>query len=220
MRAHAADCAAVIAALCDPPVVVLGHSMGGFVAVVLAATHPELVERLVLADGGLPLPMPEGALEDIDPDEVIDAVLGPAIERLAVVFPTEASYFDFWRAHPAMEEWSDDVEAYLRYDLQPVEGGYRSRVIEAAVRTDGAEQIIAPDLIPQSLRAVRCPIHFIGAPRGLLNQPSPLIPEEVVRQWQGELPDLRADVVEDVNHYTLVIGERGATEVARAVREG
>jgi pimeloyl-ACP methyl ester carboxylesterase len=220
MRAHAADCAAVIAALCDPPVVVLGHSMGGFVAVVLAATHPELVERLVLADGGLPLPMPEGALEDIDPDEVIDAVLGPAIERLAVVFPTEASYFDFWRAHPAMEEWSDDVEAYLRYDLQPVEGGYRSRVIEAAVRTDGAEQIIAPDLIQQSLRAVRCPIHFIGAPRGLLNQPSPLIPEEVVRQWQGELPDLRADVVEDVNHYTLVIGERGATEVARAVREG
>ncbi|HWF15709.1 MAG TPA: alpha/beta hydrolase, partial [Acidimicrobiales bacterium] len=61
MRAHAEDCAAVITELCEPPVVVLGHSMGAFVAVVLAATHPELVERLVLADGGLPLPLPEGA---------------------------------------------------------------------------------------------------------------------------------------------------------------
>jgi hypothetical protein len=137
-----------------------------------------------------------------------------------VVFPSEASYFDFWRAHPAMEEWSSDIEAYLRYDLQPVEGGLRSRVVEAAVRTDGAEQMVAPNLIAGSLRAVRCPCHFIGAPRGLLNQPSPLFADEVVRHWQSELPDLRADVVENVNHYTLVIGERGAAEVAHAVRNG
>lgn len=219
MRAHADDCAAVITAHGGPAAVVLGHSMGAYVAVVLAAANPELVERLVLADGGLPLPLPDD-LRTVDPDEVIDAVLGPAMERLAMVFPTEEAYFDFWRAHPAMEEWSDDVEAYLRYDLRPVEGGYRSRVVEEAVRTDGAEQLVAPEFIAQSLREVRCPIHYIGAPRGLLNQPAPLIPDEVVRHWQRELPRLRADVVVDVNHYTLVIGERGAAEVARAVRDG
>jgi pimeloyl-ACP methyl ester carboxylesterase len=219
MRAHAEDCAAAIAAHGEPPMVVLGHSMGAYVAVVLAAAYPELVERLVLADGGLPLPLPDD-LRAVAPDDVIDAVLGPAMERLAMVFATEEAYFDFWRAHPAMEEWSEDVEAYLRYDLQPVEGGYRSRVVEEAVRTDGAEQLVAPEFIARSLREVRCPIHFIGAPRGLLNQPAPLIPDEVVRHWQRELPRLRADVVDDVNHYTLVIGACGAAEVARAVRDG
>lgn len=218
MRAHADDCATAIVALCDHPVAVLGHSMGAYVAVVLAAAHPELVERLVLADGGLPLPMAE-ELRHVDPDEVIDLVLGPAIERLAMVFPTEASYFDFWRAHPAMEEWSDDIEAYMRYDLHPVEGGYRSRVVEEAVRTDGTEQLVAPEVIVEALRSVRCPIRFLGAPRGLLNQPSPLIPDEVVGHWRDELPNLRADVVDDVNHYTLVIGERGAARVAHALRD-
>ncbi len=199
---------------------VLGHSMGAYVAVVLAATHPEIVERLVLADGGLPLPMPQGQAGDIDPDEMIDTVLGPAMARLAMTFPTEDAALDFWRAHPAMDEWGDDLEAYLRYDLRPVEGGYRSRVVEQAVRADGAEQIMAADLFTQSLRSVRCPIHFIGAPRGLLNQPAPLIPDDVVRHWLGELPNLRAEVVDDVNHYTLVMGERGAAAVARAVRDG
>ncbi len=33
-------------------------------------------------------------------------------------------------------------------------------------------------------------------------------------------PTCAADVVENVNHYTLVIGEHGAAEVARAVRNG
>jgi hypothetical protein len=47
-----------------------------------------------------------------------------------------------------------------------------------------------------------------------------LIPDEVVRHWQRELPSLRADRVDDVNHDTLVIGARSAAEVARAVRHG
>ena len=42
--------------------VVVGHSMGGFVAVVLAHHHPERVRRLVLIDGGLPL-VDGGAVE-------------------------------------------------------------------------------------------------------------------------------------------------------------
>lgn len=39
------------------PAVVVGNSMGGMIAMMLAARHPELVERLVLVDPALPRPL-------------------------------------------------------------------------------------------------------------------------------------------------------------------
>jgi pimeloyl-ACP methyl ester carboxylesterase len=54
----------------DGPATVVGHSMGGKVAMVLALTRPELVERLVVADMS---PVDYGAAED-----TTDGVLGYA----------------------------------------------------------------------------------------------------------------------------------------------
>jgi esterase len=48
--AMAADVAETLAALGAAPAAVLGHSMGGKVAMALALARPELVERLVIAD--------------------------------------------------------------------------------------------------------------------------------------------------------------------------
>jgi len=48
----AADVAAVMEELCMAPVPVVGYSMGGFIAAVLAAARPDLVSRLVLAGVG------------------------------------------------------------------------------------------------------------------------------------------------------------------------
>ena len=47
---YAADAAGLIRALEIENPIALGHSMGGRIAVALAATHPELVDRLILAD--------------------------------------------------------------------------------------------------------------------------------------------------------------------------
>jgi pimeloyl-ACP methyl ester carboxylesterase len=48
--AMAADVAALVGRLGGGPVPVIGHSMGGKVAMVLALTRPELVERLIVVD--------------------------------------------------------------------------------------------------------------------------------------------------------------------------
>jgi len=57
-------------------VVLAGHSMGAYVALLAVDARPDLFTRLVLVDGGVPLPLQEG----MDPDEVLAASLGPALD--------------------------------------------------------------------------------------------------------------------------------------------
>ncbi len=74
--AHAADVAEFVATL-DGPVTLVGHSFGGHVAARFAADRPDLVDALVLVDGGPPRLIPEsmtaaeladGALSNIVPN--------------------------------------------------------------------------------------------------------------------------------------------------------
>ena len=216
MAAHAADCAALIEATADGPVVVLGHSMGAFVAVVLAATRPKLVERVVLVDGGLPIPIPM----DVDVDAAMEMILGPSLARLKMTFESLATYEDYWRVHPALErDWNADVEAYLAYDLEGEPPALRSRVSDEAVRADGRDTLANVQLIVDSASAMTCPVHLIRAPRNLMNEPAPLLPDALVDHWHSVLPQLTAEVVDDTNHYTVVFNPRGAAVVAQAVLE-
>lgn len=214
MEAHAEDCARVLAELAAGPVPVLGHSMGAYVAVVLAARHPELVSRLVLADGGIPVPLPD----DVDPDVVMKAVLGPALARLDMVFASPEDYRRFWREHPAIgPSWDPDVEAYVDYDLEETDGGFRSRARPEAVWADGQEHIVDPSLVTDALDSVRCPVVLLRAPRNLIDQPPPLLPEEVVAPWRARLPAFSDVLVDDTNHYSLMLGDRGPSMLAAAL---
>jgi pimeloyl-ACP methyl ester carboxylesterase len=215
LASHAADCARVLEEAGSGPAVVVGESMGGYVAVLLAAARPDLVARLVLVDGGIPLPLPDG----VDPATLAEAVLGPALARLSMIFESRPAYLEFWRAHPAMgEDWNAYVEAYLDYDLEETAGGFRSRVSEEAVRADSTQTLLDADDIEKALASLTCPIHLIRAPRNLLNQPTPLIPDEAVADWRTRLAQLEVEMVDDTNHYTVMFGARGAAVIGRAVK--
>ena len=62
---HARDICAVAAAFGPGKVVLTGQSMGAYAALRAAVTQPELFERVVLIDGGLPLPVPPGVDADV-----------------------------------------------------------------------------------------------------------------------------------------------------------
>ncbi|NUR92972.1 MAG: alpha/beta fold hydrolase, partial [Nonomuraea sp.] len=188
--------------------VLTGHSMGAYVAALAGARRD--FERVVLVDGGLPLPLPEGA----DPDAVLAATLGPALDRLRQTYGSPEAYVEFFKAHPAFAgHWNDDVEAYVRYDLTGPEGALRSRAAGAAVREDGRWLLTEGDAIGGALAAIKAPLHLLRAPRGLLNQDVGMLPDEIAVPWASRLPGLRDEVVPDCNHYTILFDEAPVTTV-------
>ncbi|GAA1999152.1 alpha/beta hydrolase [Catenulispora subtropica] len=193
-----------------------GHSLGAYVALLAADARPEAFERLVLLDGGLPLPLPEG----LDPKLAVSAILGPAFARLQQTYTDAEEYLAFWRAHPALADcWNPDIEAYLRYDLVGEPGALRSGVGEAAVLADGTDLIAASPRFGDALRALRLPTLLLTATSGMYGKPPGLLPDEVVAHWTREAP-LRADRVPDTNHYSILMDHRSAGDVAKRICVG
>jgi pimeloyl-ACP methyl ester carboxylesterase len=216
LDAHARDMVAVLRHFGGSRVrpVLAGHSMGAYVALLARDAHPELVRRLVLVDGGLPLPVPDGT----DLDAVLDATLGPAIARLGQSFPSTEAYLDFWRAHPALAaHWTPDVEAYVRYDLIGEPGQLRPRAVEDAVRADGRD-MLAGKPFADALERLTRPTPLLTAPAGMFGAPPPLIPHDAVQAWQERVPALRPQVVPGMNHYTILYDREGAAAVSQAIR--
>ena len=214
LAAHARDLVAVLDALDVDRVVVVGHSMGAFVALVLGELHPERVSRLVLVDGGLPLDVPAG----LSSDEIIRLVLGPTADRLAMRFSSVDDYLDFWRAHPAFRrDWSPALEDYLAYDLVGEAPELRPATSYATLEEDSIDQN-SGTAIADALAALRHPTLLLTAERGLLDQVPALYSPERLPGLLASYPGLRHEAVDDVNHYTIVLSERGADAVAGAVR--
>jgi lipase len=210
---HVADLVAVLDYWGAERAVFAGHSMGAYLVARLAAGHPGRCAGVVLVDGGLPVPVPDHA----DPDAALDTVLGPAMARLRMEFASPEDYRDFWRRHPAFaHHWNADVASYVDYDLDGPPGALRSRVIEAAVRADGRDEF---DLAATraAVAAMPEPVVLLRAPRGLADEPSPFLPEAVVDEARRTRPAMRDVLVDDTNHYLIVLGDREAAIVAAEI---
>jgi pimeloyl-ACP methyl ester carboxylesterase len=210
IRQHADDVATVIEKLSAAPAVVAGHSMGAFVALACAERHPAAVGPLVLVDGGVSLPVPEGR----PPNAVLDAMLGPSIERLRKVWPDRVAYRTMWSEHPAFASGlTPEIERCVLSDLVPVDGGFRSSVDELAVRTDGAELLTDPEIRTLLDRRAE-PATILRAEFGLNGAPPPLIPLEAIDRYPQH--DWRN--LEGTNHYSVLFDGGGADAVATALR--
>jgi pimeloyl-ACP methyl ester carboxylesterase len=195
--------------------IIAGYSMGGWMAAVFGGRHPGRVTRLVLVDGGLTLPSDP----DADPDEIIQAMVGPSLARLNIVFDTEEAFFDYWKAHPALERyWDDSMRKALRYELREVADGFSVVANPEAIRM-GARQITVDPETGSAGESVEVPSHLIVVERGPSDEEGGLIPLATAERAAAANPNLTMEYLEGLNHYTLMLAT-GAPVVAAAVAGG
>jgi pimeloyl-ACP methyl ester carboxylesterase len=214
LRRHVDDLVAVLSALGTGPVPLVGHSLGGYAALLAAADRPDLFSRLILLDAGATPLLPA----DADLDAINAAVLGPALTRLAQTFPAEEAYVEVFRTHPAMRDaWNEDFDVYARYDITGSEGAFRSRVREEAVRSEGRELLGGAARFDAALRSLAMPALLLTAPAGMFGVPPPFLPPDLVAFVEAEVPALQVEQVPGTNHYTLVMAPPGSDVVARRI---
>jgi len=202
---HADDIAAAMDSLDIPDAVVVGHSMGGFVAAAFNARHPDRVRSLVLVDGGLPLAAP------------VD--LGLAARRLTMTFPDYESYRELWKSHPAFAaDWGDAVRDYADYDLVGEPGELRPSTAVAALEQDSVDQLDREGVLA-ALNHLPVGTPFLRAPRGFIDDEPGLYPLDWVAEVRLQIPELDVREIDGVNHYTIVMNDKGAVAVIAAIRE-
>lgn len=208
MPDHAADVIGLLDAIGLDQVAVVGHSFGGYLAIYLAAHHPERFTQLVVVDAALKL------------NPRVGEMLKPSLDRLVRVSPSVEAYLDDVRKAPHMNGiWDSHTEAYFRAEIREnPDGTAQSATSSSAI--DQAMQGLAAENWDAIVRRVKQPALLLNAvgPYGPPDFP-PLVDEANARATAAALPNARYAMVPG-NHMTMVFGE-GAhvvrAEIARFI---
>lgn len=208
LRAHAQDVAALVEQLDLRDVVLVGHSMGAFLAPVVAQAVPGRIARLVLADGGVPPRLP--------------FFMGRGLTRTVFrreLRKLEGPWADAWtftttvagKALRSRPDVVDDVASWCAHDLTGQPGALRPRLDPARLVDDAVDTFFGDAVVP-ALEALSVPAHLLAATRGKHDRAKAFLSEPVVQEWTSRLPLLTAERVE-ANHLTLLF----TPQLARAV---
>ena len=214
LDAHAGDVIRALDHLGIERGVLVGHSMGAFVALHTALSYPERVGALVLLDGGWPRPEEE---PDEEEAAAIEEGLERAYRRLNTVFENPEDYLDFWfpGQNLTLEDLPPDLADYYLYDLEEVEGGYKPKAFREAAEEDG-DSVSSESPTADALGGIRCPVALVRAEEGFFPGSRGLVSDKARDVMAGAL-DLRQEILlPGANHYTMMFGEY-ARQVAATV---
>ena len=208
LEAHASDLIRVLDHLGLKRAVILGHSMGGFVALKTALSYPERIRALVLLDGGWPrveVSPEEMSEEQKQEAAAIEEGLERAFRRLDMIFESPEDYLNFWFPDKGlmMEDLPPDLADYYLYDLEEVEGGYRPKASRAAAEED-SPSVLQSSPTAEGMRNVGCPVALVRASEGFFPGTDPVISDET-QDAMAEVLNLRsATLLKGATHYTML----------------
>jgi lipase len=215
MVQHARDVAAAMRAMGLGPSVIVGHSMGGFVAAALATQEPDLVAGVVFIDGGY-----APAIAAAGPQQALDAALQLRIMQLRQPHPSREAYRQFWRGQPHFpaEDWGPWVEAFLDYEVGGEAPELRPKASEDGVKADLMEGLQREAMIAR-LKAIRVPVLMVRAPAGFVPGTPPLYPDAMMEQMRTCVQAMEEELIPGTTHYTILMGNRGASRIADLVED-
>ena len=200
---HAADAAEVAHQLGADSFAVVGWSMGAFVAIQLAATHPRLLDKVVLIDACAAT------------SQAANVMIQLAVDRLGVVYPSVQQYLELVQRLGTIVPWSPLWEGYFGYELESVDGGVRARTSREAVAEDFS---YGTSHDPRPLWAgLTMPTLLVRAARPIVPNGPFIVTEADRDHFMGSAP--AAELVEvDANHYGVMANAATADAIAAFLR--
>jgi 3-oxoadipate enol-lactonase len=181
---------------------VIGHSMGGFIGMTLAAQYPRRCNRLVLVDAvGAP---ESGALLSI----------AKSVSRLGRTYPSASAALSHMRAAGTIAPWDAFWDSYFGWELESFDDTVRIRTDLAAVREDSAYGSLQNvyELWPR----LRCPVLLVRASRPMAPGGGLGVSRADAERFATEARD--ATVVNvDADHYSILISPPAISAVGRFV---
>lgn len=186
----------------DEPVTLIGNSMGGHIAVVVAADHPSSVKRLVLVDPAIPgvhVRRPEPAMLGVIAGLTVPGLAETVLDRRVRALEPEQLVkqtlavvcADPGRLSPEI------VEAHVRLTRERARlGGQNNRAFLQATRSIGL-RMADPRFWPRA-RKVKAPTLVV---HGELDR---LIPVAAARELVRRVPGWKLEVVQGVGHVPMM----------------
>jgi pimeloyl-ACP methyl ester carboxylesterase len=184
---------------------VIGHSMGGFIGMSLAAQYPRRCSRLVLIDA-VGVPEPSALLP-----------ISKSVNRLGRTYPSVTAVLSYMQAAGSIAPWDEFWDSYFAWELEPVDDNVRIRTDLAAVSEDSA-YASTQDIYGLWPR-LRCPVLLVRASRPMVPGGGLVASQADAERFAAEARD--ATVVDvDADHYSILISPAAISAVERFVGAG
>jgi pimeloyl-ACP methyl ester carboxylesterase len=186
----------------DEPVVLMGNSMGGHISILVAADHPEKVDRLVLVDPAVPgvhVRRPEPALLGVMAALSVPGLAENLLDRRARMLGPEGLVRETLAAVCAdpSRVSEDVVDAHTRLTRERANLGRQNyRALLQATRSIGL-RMADPRFWPRA-KQVKAPTLVI---HGELDR---VIPLASARELVQRVPGWKLEVIEGVGHVPMM----------------
>jgi pimeloyl-ACP methyl ester carboxylesterase len=185
--------------------VVMGHSMGGFVGMSLAAQYPGRCSRLVLID----------AVGEPEPSALLP--ITKSISRLGRTYPSAPDVLSHMKAAGTIAPWDEFWDSYFEWELELVDDTVRIRTDLAAVSEDIA--YASTHDVYELWRRLRCPVLLVRASRPMAPGGGLVVSRADAERFATEARD--AAVVDvDTDHYSILISPPAISAVELFVGAG